>query len=154
MSLMGCRKSHHTPATLAPAHTPYLFSIDLHIVRQHLVIARFCVLLLPSGTLVEMMSGVLHHCHHISLTLIFNCFIPFTNTEHPGYILAPLTQFVWLCILYSTVFFINFHNFMLRGALFVKGLCPLPRKTTLKKHYFIFHISHNFLFTNLSCFLL
>ena len=30
-----------TPATLAPAHTPCLFSIDLHAVWQHLVIAHF-----------------------------------------------------------------------------------------------------------------
>ena len=28
-------------ATLAPAHTPYFFSIDMHTVRQRLVIARF-----------------------------------------------------------------------------------------------------------------
>ena len=30
MSFICCRKSHHTTATLAPAHTPCLFSIDLH----------------------------------------------------------------------------------------------------------------------------
>ena len=30
------QKSHRTPATLAPAHTPCLFSIDLHTARQHL----------------------------------------------------------------------------------------------------------------------
>ena len=59
-----CRKSHHAPATLAPAHTPRLFSIDLHTVRQHLVIARFLLLILLSGTLFQMMSGVPHHCHH------------------------------------------------------------------------------------------
>ena len=40
-SLTCCRKSHHRPTTLAPAHAPCLFSIDLHTVRQHLVIARF-----------------------------------------------------------------------------------------------------------------
>ena len=33
-------KPSHT-ATLAPAHTPCLFSIDLHTVRQHLVIVHF-----------------------------------------------------------------------------------------------------------------
>ena len=59
-------KRHHTPATLAPAHTPCLFSIDLHTVRQHLVFARFPLLLLLSGTLFQMMSGVPHHCHHLS----------------------------------------------------------------------------------------
>ena len=58
--------SHLTPATLAPAHTPCLFSIDLYTVRQHLVIACFLLLLL-SGSLFQMMSGVCHHCHHLSL---------------------------------------------------------------------------------------
>ena len=57
-------KSHRTPATLAPAHTPCLFSIDLHTVRQHLVIVHFCLLLLLSETLFQLMSGVPHHCHH------------------------------------------------------------------------------------------
>ena len=66
MSLKCCRKRHHTPATLAPAHTPCIFSIDLHTVSQHLVIARFPMLLLQSGTLIQMMSGVPHHCHNLS----------------------------------------------------------------------------------------
>ena len=60
------KKPLHT-ATLAPAHTPCLFSIDLHTVRQHLVIVHFLLLLLLSGTLFQMMSGVPHHCHHLSL---------------------------------------------------------------------------------------
>ena len=60
-------KSHRTPASLAPAHTPCLFSIDLHIARQHLVIIHFLLLLLLSGTLFQTMSGVPHHCHHLSL---------------------------------------------------------------------------------------
>ena len=67
MSLTCCRKSHHTPATLAPGHTPCLISIDLHTVRQHLVIARFLFLPLLSGTLFQMMSDVPYHCHHLSL---------------------------------------------------------------------------------------
>ena len=67
MSLACCIESHCTPATLTPAHTPYLFSIDLHTVRQHLVIVHFLLLLLLSGTLFQMMSGVPHHCHHLSL---------------------------------------------------------------------------------------
>ena len=67
MSLTCCRKSHHTPATLHPAHTQCLFSRDLHIVRQHLVIAHFLLLLLLSGTLFQMMSGVPHYCHHLNL---------------------------------------------------------------------------------------
>ena len=61
------QKSHHTPAALTPAHTLCLFSIDLHTVRRHLVIDRFLLLLLLSGTLFQMMSGVPHHCHHLSL---------------------------------------------------------------------------------------
>ena len=44
MSLTCCIKSHCTPATLAPAHTPCHFSIDLHTVRQHLVIVHFLLL--------------------------------------------------------------------------------------------------------------
>ena len=51
MSLICCIKIQRTPATLAPAHTPCLFSIDLHTVRQHLVIVHFLLLLLLSGTL-------------------------------------------------------------------------------------------------------
>ena len=50
-----------------PAHAPCLFSIDLHTVRQHLVIVHFLLLLLLSGTLFHMMSGVPHHSHHLSL---------------------------------------------------------------------------------------
>ena len=49
------QKSHRTPATLATTHTPGLFSIDMYTVRQHLVIARFLLLLLLSGTLFQMM---------------------------------------------------------------------------------------------------
>ena len=60
------RKPLHT-ATLTPAHTPCIFSIDLHTVRQHLVIDRLPLLLLLSGTPFQMMSGVPHHCHHLSL---------------------------------------------------------------------------------------
>ena len=67
MSLTCCIKSHCTPASLAPAHTPCLFSIDLHTVKQHLVIVHFLLLLLLSGTLFQMMSGVPHHSHHLSL---------------------------------------------------------------------------------------
>ena len=44
-----------------------LFSIDLHTVRQHLAIAHFLLLLLLSVTLFQMMSGVPHGCHHLSL---------------------------------------------------------------------------------------
>ena len=68
ISLTCCRKSHSTRATLAPAHTPCLFSIDIQTVRQHLVIARFLLLLFLSGILFQMMSGVPHHCHHLSVS--------------------------------------------------------------------------------------
>ena len=81
MSQTCCIKSHRTPATLAPAHTPCLFSIDLHTVRQHLVIARFLLLLLLSGTLIQMMSGVPHHCHHLSLVWRHICFVQLTKPE-------------------------------------------------------------------------
>ena len=74
------RKPLHT-ATLAPAHTPCLFSIDMHTVRQHLVIVHFPLLLLLSGTLFKMMSGVPHHCHHLSLVWRHTCFVHFTKTE-------------------------------------------------------------------------
>ena len=62
-----CYHCHSSTATLAPAHTPCLFSIDLHTVRQHLVIVHFLLLLLLSGTLFQMISDVPHHCHHLSL---------------------------------------------------------------------------------------
>ena len=81
MSLTSCIKSHCTPAKLALAHAPILFSIDLHTVRQHLVIVHFLLLLLLSGTIFQMMSGVPHHCHHISLVWRHTCFVQFTKTE-------------------------------------------------------------------------
>ena len=64
VSLTCCIENHRTPATLAPAHTPCLFSIVLHTLRQHLVIVHFLLLLL-SGSLFKMMSGVPHLCHHL-----------------------------------------------------------------------------------------
>ena len=44
-----------------------IISIDLHTVRQRLVIVHFLLLPLLSGTLFQMMSSVPHHCHHLSL---------------------------------------------------------------------------------------
>ena len=38
-------------------------------------------LLVLSGTLFQMMSGVPHHCHHLSLVLRHTCFVQFTKTE-------------------------------------------------------------------------
>ena len=42
------QKRHRSPATRAPTHTPFLFSVDLHTVGQLLVIARFLLPLLLS----------------------------------------------------------------------------------------------------------
>ena len=70
----------HRKPSLAPAHSPRLFSIDLHTVRQHLVIVHFLLLLLLSGTLFQMMSGVHHHCHHLSLVWRHTCFVQFKKT--------------------------------------------------------------------------
>ena len=94
MSLTWCIHSHRIPATLAPAHAPCLFSIDLHTVRQHLVIVHFLLLLLLlSGTLFQMMSGVPHHCHHFSLVWRLTCFVQFTKTER---YLRSLYRCAWL----------------------------------------------------------
>ena len=60
------KKQSHTRIT-SPAHTPCLFSMFLHTAWQHLTIARFPLLLLLSGTLFQMMSGVPHQCHHLRL---------------------------------------------------------------------------------------
>ena len=46
------QKSHHTHATLTPDHMPCLISIDLHTVRQHMVIAHFLLLPLLSGNFI------------------------------------------------------------------------------------------------------
>ena len=59
-------ESHRTHATLVPAKKQRLLSMDLHTVRQHLVTARILLILLLSGTLFQVMSGVPHHCHHLS----------------------------------------------------------------------------------------
>ena len=55
------QKSHHTPAELVPAHTPCLFTHFL--------------LILLSGTLFQMISGVPNHCHHLSLVRRHTCFV-------------------------------------------------------------------------------
>ena len=43
--------------------------------------ARFLLLLLLSGTLFQMMSGVPHHCHYLSLVSRHTCFVQFKMTE-------------------------------------------------------------------------
>ena len=60
------KKPLHTRNTRSSS-SPCLFSIDMHTVRQHLVIVHFLLLPLLSGTLFQMMSSVPHHCHHLSL---------------------------------------------------------------------------------------
>ena len=71
----------HRKPSHALAHSPCLFSIDLHTVWQHLVIVHFLVLHLLSGNPFKMMSGVPHHCHHLSLVWRHTCFVQFTKTE-------------------------------------------------------------------------
>ena len=63
------KKPLHTRNSRSSSYliTSCLFSIDLHTVRQHLVIVHYLLLLLLSGTLFQMMSGVPHHCHHLNL---------------------------------------------------------------------------------------
>ena len=58
-------KPSHTHNTPSSSYTMPL-QIDLHTVRQHLVIVHF-VLLLLYGTPFQMMSGVPHHFHHLSV---------------------------------------------------------------------------------------
>ena len=76
----AAEKIHHAPATLAPAHAPCLFSIDLHTVRQHLVIARFFASSVWN-CIFQMMSGVPHHCHHLSLVWGHTCCVQYTKAE-------------------------------------------------------------------------
>ena len=80
MSLTCCIKSHRKPASLASAHTPCHFSIDLHTVKLHLVIAHFLLLLLLFGTLFKMLSGMHHHCH-LCFVERHTCFVQSTKTE-------------------------------------------------------------------------
>ena len=52
----------------------------------------FYLLLLLSGTLFQMMSGVPHHCHHLSLVWRHTCFVQFTKTE-----LYPWSLYICAC---------------------------------------------------------
>ena len=62
---MQQKKPSHTSNTHSSSYTMPLLNRHASV-RQHLVIAHF-LLLLPSGTLFQMMSCVPHHCHHLSL---------------------------------------------------------------------------------------
>ena len=67
------------------------------------MITRFLLLLL-CGTLFQMLSGVPHHCHHLSLVwiLVDTCFIQFTKTEHSFWSLYISAWFVRLIDLLTT----------------------------------------------------
>ena len=83
---MCCRKSRHTTATFAPAQTLCLFSMDLHSGRKHLVIDRFILLLLVSGTQIQNDVRCAYHCRHLSLIgdilISFNLYIEALFRSH------------------------------------------------------------------------
>ena len=56
----------HARSTRSSSYTMPLFNRPAHS-KAILVIVHFLLLLLLSGTLFQMMSGVPHHCHHLSL---------------------------------------------------------------------------------------
>ena len=60
------KKPLHTRNTRSSSYTMPLLNRPAHS-QQHLVIIHFLLLLLLSGTLFQMMSGVPHDCHHLSL---------------------------------------------------------------------------------------
>ena len=60
------RKPLHTRNTRSSSYTMPLFNRPAHS-KATLAIVHFLLLLLLSGTLFQMMSGVPHHCHHLSL---------------------------------------------------------------------------------------
>ena len=74
------KKPSHT-RNFCSTHAPSLFSIELHTVKATLGDRSFSFLLLLSGSLFQMMPGVLHHCHHISLVRRHTFFVQFTKTE-------------------------------------------------------------------------
>ena len=63
----------HRHAYGKPSHTRNSSSCTMPFLncpahsKATLLVARFHLLLLPSGTIFQMMSDVLHHCHHLSL---------------------------------------------------------------------------------------
>ena len=61
------KKPLHTRNTRSSSHTMPLLNRPAHSKVTNLVIVHFLLLLLLSGTLFQMMSGVPHHCHHLSL---------------------------------------------------------------------------------------
>ena len=63
---MPHKKPSHNRNTHSSSYTMPLLNRTAHS-KATLVIAHFLLLLLLSGTLFQMMSGVPHHCHHLSL---------------------------------------------------------------------------------------
>ena len=59
-------KPLHTRNTRSSSYTMPRLKRPAHN-KEHLVIVHFLLLLLLSRTLFQMMSGVPHHCHHLSL---------------------------------------------------------------------------------------
>ena len=88
---------YHCHSSAAPSYaTDMLHKMPLHIRNTRSssytmpllnrsahskVIVHFLLLLLLSGTLFQMMSGVPHNCHHLSLVWRHSCFVQFTKTE-------------------------------------------------------------------------
>ena len=69
-------KGHCTPATHAHAHTTYLFSIDLHTVRQHLVIVHFFASSLVWNSITNDVR-----CDPSLTSFKSRCFVQFAKTE-------------------------------------------------------------------------
>ena len=74
------RKPLHTRNTRSSSYTMPLINRPAHS-KATLGDRHFLLLLLLSGNLFQMMSGVPHHCHHLNLVLRHTCFIQFTKTE-------------------------------------------------------------------------
>ena len=71
------KKPLHTSNTRSSSYTMPLLNRPAHCK----VVVHFVLLFLLSGTLFQMMSGVPHHCHHLSLVWRHTCFVQFTKTE-------------------------------------------------------------------------
>ena len=86
------KKPSHTRITRSSSYTMPLLNRPAHS-KATLGDRSFFLLLLLYGTLFQMMSGVPHHCHYLSLAWRHSCFVQFTKTE-----LYPWSQciFAWL----------------------------------------------------------
>ena len=86
-------KPLHTHNTRSSSYTMPLLNRPAHS-KATLGDRSFSLLLLLSGTLFQMMSGVPHHCHHLSLVWRHTCFVQLTKTE-----LYPWSLYIcaWFC---------------------------------------------------------